>query len=209
MFSKGSGDSFVILHVYVDDIIIVGLSLDLINSFNWSLHQHFKLKDLSHLRYILGLEIACSKACIALSQRKYTLQLLEHTGFLDCKPDLVPLNTTAHPSAVYGDPFDDVFAYRCLVGRFLYLTLSPPNIRFVVHELSQFVSYLRTSHLQVAHHMLCYLKEDLVRDFFFSATSSLQLRSFSNADWATCPDSRYSITDFCVFLGVSLVSWWA
>ena len=128
MFTKGSGDSFVTLLVYVDDIIIVGLSLDLINSFNWSLHQHFKLKDLSHLRYILGLEIACSKACIALSQRKYTHQLFEDTWSLDCKSALVPLNTTAHLSAVDGDPFDDVFAYRCLVDRFLYLTLSRPNI---------------------------------------------------------------------------------
>ena len=50
------------------------------------LNNHFKLKDLGKLKFFLGLEIARSPTGLILSQRHYTLQLWEDTGFLASKP---------------------------------------------------------------------------------------------------------------------------
>ena len=94
-----------------------------------------------------------------------------------------------------------------MIGRLLYLTLSRLNISFVVHKLSQFVAQPRTTHLQIVNHLLRYLKGKPGQGLFFSSSSALQLRAFSDADWGTCLDSRKSVTGFCVFLGEFLVSW--
>jgi hypothetical protein len=42
---------------------------------------------------------------------------------------------------------------------------------------------------------------------WLTASSSLSLRAFTNADWAGCPDTRRSTSGYCVYLGDSLVSW--
>lgn len=142
-----------------------------------------------------------------LSQRHYTLQLLEDTGFLACKPTTVPMDPRAHLNATDGEVLTDISQYRRLIGRLLYLTLSRPDIAFAVHKLSQFIAQPRTPHLHAVHHLLRYLNNKPGQGIFFSSSSQLHLKAFSDADWGACHDSRKSTTGFCIFLGESLVSW--
>ena len=54
------------------------------------LKRHFVTKDMGHLKYFLGIEVAHKKYSV-LFQRKYALNLLEETRFLECKPANTPI----------------------------------------------------------------------------------------------------------------------
>ena len=204
---KGNGSTYVALLVYVDDIVITGASLEGINSLKQSLSEEFKLKDLGNLKMFLGLEVARSKSGISVCQRKYALELLEDTGFLASKPAHHPMDPHLKSLNFEGAPVSDPSQYRRLIGQLLYLTITRPDISYAVNRLSQFVSTPKQPHLQAVHHLLRYIKHNPSQGLFFSTTRSLQLKAFSDSDWAGCIDTRRSVTGFCVFLGDSLISW--
>ena len=108
LFYKGTGDSLVILLVYIDDIILAGPNQSMINDVKTLLKSLFKLKDLGPLKYFLGLEIAKSAQGIFLSQRKYTLSLLDDTGYLGSKPTPLPMDPNSKISQLDGEPLTDI-----------------------------------------------------------------------------------------------------
>ena len=112
LFTKGTCSDFVALLVYVDYLILTGPSQSVIESLKDFLHGQFKLKDLGSLKYFLGLKIARYSQGLVLSQRQYTLQLLEDTGYLACKPAPVPMDPKSPLIANQGDLLDDPSSYR-------------------------------------------------------------------------------------------------
>ena len=54
------------------------------------------------MKYFLGLDIAHSSSGIVFSQRHYTLQLLEDTGFLAAKPATCPMDPKVQLDASTG-----------------------------------------------------------------------------------------------------------
>lgn len=209
IFTKGKGDSFVALLVYVDDIILTGSSSIEINSVKEALKSHFMLKDLGSARYFLGLELSRSKQGLSLTHMKYCLQILEDTSFLNCKPVVVHMDPNLKLSKDIGPYLSDEEAttYRRLIGRLLYLQISRSNISFAVHKLSQFPQKPSEDHLNAAHQLLRYLKRAPGRGVLLKPTENFQLRAFVDADWGACLDTRRSVTSFCIFLGESLISW--
>ena len=207
LFVRGSGSSFVALLVYVDDIMLARPDSSLLQQVKQEIQATFKLKDLGSLKYFLGLEIARSKQGIFLSQRKYTLSLMEATSHLASKLVSLLMDPNLKLSSTDGEPLQAISQYRKLIGRLLYVTISRPDRAFAVNKLSQFVSNPWTTQLQAVTHLLRCLKQSPGQGIFFSIASSLQLQAYANADWASCIDTRKSVSGFCVFISDSLVSW--
>jgi len=196
-----------IVLVYVDDIIITGDDPSGISGVKATLSSAFEVKDLGHLRYFLGIEVARSRKGISISQRKYTLDLLRDTGLLGCRPASTPMDINHRLHADAGDPLPDPSQYQRLVGRLIYLTNTRPDISFSVSVLSQFMHSPRTSHLEATRRVLRYLKGAPGLGLFYRAGCSSSLSCFTDADFAGSLTDRRSTTGFCVFHGEHLISW--
>ncbi|GKB72637.1 retrovirus-related pol polyprotein from transposon TNT 1-94, partial [Tanacetum coccineum] len=207
LFVKNKDSVFTAVLVYVDDILITGNCAEDIQATKVALDQKFTIKDLGLAQYFLGIEICRSTHGTHLSQRKYILDLLQDAGLTACKPAPSPMPTHLKLSTDKGTPLSDVGAYRRLVGRLLYLTMTRPDISYVVQHLSQFVAEPKDTHMQAALYLLRYLKGSISKGLFYPLQSQLKITGFSDADWANCLMTRRSLTGYCIFLGHALISW--
>lgn len=85
LFIERNATSFIIVLIYVDNILIIGLSTTELKSFIAKFSTTFALKDLGILSYFLGIEVLYNTNCVYLSQRKYVRDLLVKVEMSDCK----------------------------------------------------------------------------------------------------------------------------
>ncbi|KAL0463707.1 UNVERIFIED_CONTAM: Retrovirus-related Pol polyprotein from transposon RE2 [Sesamum latifolium] len=163
--------------------------------------------DLGAAHFFLGLQIARSDAGLHLHQSKYIHDIISDAGLLEAKSVTTPFPLGLKLSQEAGAVLLDPEPYRRLVGRLLYLGFTRSDISYCVQQLSQFIHHPCEAHWRAALHVVRYLKGSPTMGLFFPSSSSFQLRAFCDADWASCSDSRRSLTGFCVFLGDALVSW--
>jgi transposase InsO family protein len=207
LFIKQADDSFTIILVYVDDVILAGNSITEFTKIKSILHAEFKIKDLGQLKYFLGLEVAHSSRGISLCQRKYCLDLIDDSGLIGAKPVSTPSDANVKLHHDSSSPYHDIPSYRRLIGRLLYLNTTRPDITFITQQLSQFLTKPSQIHYNAGMRVLKYLKGCPGSGIFFPRDSELHIQGFSDADWAGCKDTRRSISGQCFFIGKSLVSW--
>lgn len=176
LFVKGYDDDFVVVLVYVDNIIIASTSDIAAENLTNDLKKSFRLRELGPLKYFLGLEVARNSDC----HRKYALELLSSTGMLGCKPSSVPIIPNVKMFKEDGDLLTEKEQYRRLVGKLMYLTVTRPDITFAVNKLCQFSSAPRTTHLDALYRVLQYIKGTVGQGMFYSASDDLTLKFFAD-----------------------------
>jgi len=87
------------------------------------LKRYFVTKDMGKPRYFLRIEVSYQKHGLLLSQRKYTLDILEKTGMLGCKPASTLMEANMNLWCDNSHLLDDPGQYRRLIGK-IYLTVT-------------------------------------------------------------------------------------
>lgn len=207
LFTKCSGDFITLVLIYVDDLLIAGNSADEINHLKIMLSKQFHMKDLGPVNYFLGLEVSRSSLGFFVSQKKYTLDLLHEFGMDAVTPLKLAMDSHLKLIPTTGSPIVDPHPYQRLVGKLIYLTVTRPDITFVVHILSQFMHQPTSSHMQAAKRLLQYLVGNPSQGILLTSSLDMAIHAYSDIDWANCPVTRRSTSGFCLLLGKSPVSW--
>jgi hypothetical protein len=125
-------DIFIILVLYVDDIILARKSITEINRLKAQMARMFDMKDLGAARQILGMEIFrdMRNGKLWLSQQKYVEKILLRFGMNDVKPVSVPLashfkiSSSLCPSTKEENEYMSRIPYANAVGSLMYAMVS-------------------------------------------------------------------------------------
>jgi hypothetical protein len=91
VYYRHGGGEGVVLCLYVDDILIFGTSLKVIEEVKTFLSQCFEMKDLGEADVILNIKLLRDENNgITLVQSHYVEKVLNRFGYADCKSSLTP-----------------------------------------------------------------------------------------------------------------------
>ncbi|XP_019251242.1 PREDICTED: uncharacterized protein LOC109230174 [Nicotiana attenuata] len=215
---RRKGSHLVVTLVYVDDLLITGTNLKLIEQVRKDLQVRFKMKDLGELKYFLGIEFSRSKKGIQMCQRNYALELVSELGLLGGKPVTTPLefnhkltsmefNKVVTKNGSDNDnELEDKGKYQRIVGILLYLTMTRTDIAFVVQVLSQFMHAPKQSHMTAAKRVIRYIKGTPGLGLFMPAEGNMKLTACCDSDWGVCVETRRSVTGYVIKFGEALIS---
>ncbi|GAA0158004.1 transmembrane signal receptor [Lithospermum erythrorhizon] len=105
-------DCFMVLVVYVDDILLASSSKLEIQKIKDFLHDKFTIKDLGVAKYFLGIEIARTTAGMYVTQRKYNTYIIADMKLTEANTTQTPFLSDWNPNDENSGPCDDPSAYR-------------------------------------------------------------------------------------------------
>ncbi|GJS88891.1 ribonuclease H-like domain-containing protein [Tanacetum coccineum] len=204
LVSAGTDTAYLLL--YVDDIVLTASSEILMQQIIRSLHQEFAMTDLGLLNYFLGISVSRYSSGLFLSQMKYAVDILDRAHMVNCNPSRTPIDTESKLGSD-GDPVPDPTLYWSLAGSLQYLTFTRPDISYAVQHMCLYMHDPREPHFASLKRILHYVRDTLDYGLQLFSSSTTDLVTYSDADWAGCPTTRRLTSGYCVFLGNNLLSW--
>ncbi|KAL8126204.1 hypothetical protein AgCh_013480 [Apium graveolens] len=94
VYKKVSGSTVTFLVLYVDDILLIGNDIPMLQSIKVWLSKNFTMKDLGEASYILGMKIYRdrSRRMIGLTQGTYIQKVLKRFSMENSKRGLIPMS---------------------------------------------------------------------------------------------------------------------
>ncbi|WVZ97678.1 hypothetical protein U9M48_043192 [Paspalum notatum var. saurae] len=195
VYKKVSGSALVFLVLYVDDILLIGNDIPMLEAVKDSLRKSFSMKDLGEAAYILGIKIHRdrSKRLIGLSQSTYIDKVLKRfnmhdskKGFLPMSPGMI-LSKTQCPSTTDEQKRMSEISYASAIGSIMYAMIcTHPDVSFALSVMSRYQS---------------------CPGEVFGSEEDLVVKGYNDASFQTDKDDSRLQTGFVFCLNGGAVSW--
>ncbi len=211
VYTHGTDDTFAILTLYVDDILISGNNPGVVKRLKKALMDRFAMTDMGEVSLILGMSVTRNyeKGTLTITQKDYVHNILERYGMLDCNSVHTPgygpeLSEEQPEEKLLGS--QGVKLYQAIVGSVLYLAqVTRYDICYAVNQLTRACSKPSTIHMTAAKHLLRYLKGSPDLAIIYKK-GQFAMHGYTDASFAANPDNRKSTTGYLFLLGGAPIS---
>jgi hypothetical protein len=138
VYRRNSKNSFLLVGVYVDDLIISGPDVKDIKNFKSEMKK-FSMSDLGLLSYYLGIEVKQDANGITLCQSSYAAKILEVAGMGNCNSCDTPMECRLKLSKLKNGEAMDPTGYRSIIGSLRYILNTRPDLAFSVGVMSRYM----------------------------------------------------------------------
>ena len=212
---KFSNDDFIILLLYVDDMLIVGKNVSMIDRLKEQLGKAFAMKDMGAAKQILGIRIIRDRKekKLWLSQEHYIKRVLQRFHMEKAKVVSTPLATHFKLSSKQSPSNEDEklymqrVPYASAVGSLMYaMVCTRPDIAHAVGTVSRFLSNPGREHWNAVKWILRYLR-GTVNVMLCFGDDKPTVVGYSDSDMAGDIDSRKSTSGYMIKFAGGAVTW--
>jgi hypothetical protein len=204
-FTLNHGTDFLLVQIYVDDIIFCGSSHTLMSRFQEMMESEFQMSIMGELTFFFSIQVKQIKQGTFVHQVKYTRDLMKKFNMAELKPVSTLMSSIASLGPDKDGEVVDQRQYKNMIGSLLYLIATQPDNQFIVGLFARFQAFPRYSHRTTVQRIFRYLKHTPEFGICYTTSSSLDLVGFSDADFEGCGIDRKSTSGTWHFLGSSLV----
>nr|GFC18853.1 putative ribonuclease H-like domain-containing protein [Tanacetum cinerariifolium] len=158
LFIRWHRGDFLLVQVYVDDIIFGSSNPQLCREFEALMYEKFQMSAMGKLNFFLGLQALQKKDGIFLSQDKYVGDILRKFRYSDVRSSNTPMDKENPWRKDETRKDVDLHLYRSMIGFLMYLTASRPDIMFVVCACARHQVTHKESHMHAVKSLFRYLK---------------------------------------------------
>jgi hypothetical protein len=94
LFTLNHGINFLLIQIYVDDIIFGVSSHTLVCSFQELMENEFQMSMMGELSFFLGIQVNQMRKCTFMHQVKYMKDLMKKFNMVELKPVSTPMSTS-------------------------------------------------------------------------------------------------------------------
>src|SRR3954468_22300926 len=216
IYKKVSGSSVAFLILYVDDILLMGNDIELLDSIKAYLNKSFSMKDLGEAAYILGINIYRdrSRRLIGLSQSTYLDKMLKKFNMDQSKKEFLPvlqgvkLSSAQCPTMAEDIEEMRVIPYASAIGSIMYVMLcTRPDVNLAVSLVGRYQSNPGKEHWTAVRNILKYLKRTKEMFLVYGGDEELVVKGYVDASFDADLDDSKSQTGYVYILNGGAVSW--
>ena len=207
LFRKKTNGEDLLVAVYVDDLLVTGSNLEVIQCFKTEMATKFEMTDLGMLTYYLGIEVIQSAAGIVLKQERYAIKILEEAGMHESNAAQVPMDPSLKMSKAIEEKDTNEKEFRRNIGCLRYLIHTRPDLAYSVGVLSRYMQQPKESHAAALKQVLRYLRGSCSLGLFYKRENEKGLVGYSDSSYNVDPDDGRSTTGHIFYLNECPVSW--